>query len=192
MQRRRTTPQVNRPRSRPGIRRRLWMGALGILGLGIGASVLLAGGLFSSGETPEAEREVAPDFTVPTTEGTFTLSEQTGNVVVLYFAIPGCPTCVLEAPALARIQRELGNLGVKVVAINVNPLFDLGQWRNSWKRLGAGDVLWAQDINRIYITYGHVIGRGSTVIIDREGRISYRDSGPTLYPTLRAEMDKVL
>ena len=65
------------------------MGGLGILGLGIVASVLLAGGLFSSGETPEAEREVAPDFTLPTTEGTFTLSEQTGNVVILYFAIPG-------------------------------------------------------------------------------------------------------
>ncbi|MBI2856633.1 MAG: TlpA family protein disulfide reductase [Chloroflexi bacterium] len=185
-------PLVSRSPSRSGIGRRLWLAGVGVLGIGIVASLLLAGGLFSNEETPEAEREVAPDFTLPTTEGSFTLSEHLGDVVILYFAIPGCPTCSLQAPALGKIQRELENRGVSVVAINVHPLYDLVDWSGYWRGLGASDVLWAQDINRTYVSYGHVVGAGSTVIIDREGRISYRHAGPTLYPALRAEVDRVL
>ncbi|MBI2856631.1 MAG: hypothetical protein HYX93_07280 [Chloroflexi bacterium] len=79
-------PQVHRLTSRPGGGRRLWVGRLGILGLGMVAFILLAGGCSGSGA--QAKGELAPDFSIPSTEGTFTLSEQKGNLVFLFFSSP--------------------------------------------------------------------------------------------------------
>ena len=85
MLRHRRTPQVSRPRSQPGIRRRLRIGVLDVLALGMLVSLLLVVGC--SNDNGEAvQREVAPDFTVPSTEGSFTLSEQKGNVVFLFYS----------------------------------------------------------------------------------------------------------
>ena len=55
----------------------------------------------------------------------------------------------------------------------------------------AQDVLWAQDTSRTAITF-RAVALGTTIVIDRKGRISYHDAGPTSYVTLRAEVDKVL
>ena len=95
-------------------------------------------------------------------------------------------------PSLGRIQRELKDRGVKVVAVNVLPLYTLGQWRDYWvEHLGGEEVLWAQDTNRSAQAMG-VSTTGTSIIIDKKGRISYRHVGFATYETLRAEVDKVL
>lgn len=95
-------------------------------------------------------------------------------------------------PALGRIQRELGDRGVKVVAINILPLYTLDQWKDYWvEGLGGEEVLWAQDTNRSAQSIG-VVTTGTSIIVGREGRISYRHVGFATYETLRAEVDKVL
>lgn len=86
MLRRRRAPQVNRLPSKPGMRRLLWIGGLRILVLGIAAFFLVSCGSSSGGE--QAEGEAAPDFTIPTNAGNFTLSEQRGNVVFLFYSSP--------------------------------------------------------------------------------------------------------
>ena len=51
------------------------------------ASIVLASGLLQkSGQT---NGDLAPDITLATTEGNFHMSEQRGNVVVLYYSFPG-------------------------------------------------------------------------------------------------------
>ncbi|MBI2856632.1 MAG: hypothetical protein HYX93_07285 [Chloroflexi bacterium] len=95
-------------------------------------------------------------------------------------------------PHLGRIQRELKDRGVQVVAINFLALYTLQQWRDYWVlHLGGEEVLWAQDTNYSAQTMG-VTATGTSIIIDREGRVSYRHVGPATYKTFRAEVDKVL
>ena len=72
-------------------------------------------------------------------------------------------------------------------AINIMPQYPLYYWRET----GAGDVVWAQDERgAAAVAYG-VYSVGTTVIIDREGRVQYRDGYATSYETLKAEISKL-
>ena len=82
--------------------------------------------------------------------------------------------------------------GVEVVAINTQPFYDLQYWKSFWKSLGAGDVLWAQDTDYSAVVAYNALTLGTTIIIDRQGRIIYRDGGATSYDKLRAEIEKAL
>ena len=86
----------------------------------------------------------------------------------------------------------MADLGVEVVAINTQPFYGLQDWSIFWKNLGAGDVIWAQDTGNKAITAYNALTLGTTIIIDREGRIAYRDGGATSYAKLRDEVEKVL
>jgi hypothetical protein len=94
---------------------------------------------------------------------------------------------------LGRIQEEFGEQGVEVIAINMVPQNNLQEWRAYWKWLGAGDVVWAQDTpDGQAVKAYNIQALGTTVIIDRAGRVAYRDAASTSYKKLRAEVLKVL
>ncbi len=79
-----------------------------------------------------------------------------------------------------------------MVAINSSPWGSLEDWQKFWKSKGASDVIWAEDHEQEVVRLLQVVGLGTTIIIDRQGYISYRDSGATPYNTLRAEVENVL
>ncbi len=90
------------------------------------------------------------------------------------------------------VQREFGNQGVEVVAINQATQFSLDDWETFWRSTGALNVIWAQDTNLTATrTYG-VTALGTTIIIDRDGQIVYRDHKVTSQETLQSELGKVL
>ena len=90
------------------------------------------------------------------------------------------------------VQREFGNQGVEVVAINQAAQFSLDDWETFWRSTGALSVIWAQDTNLMATrTYG-VTALGTTIIIDRDGQIVYRDHKATSQETLQSEIEKVL
>lgn len=78
--------------------------------------------------------------------------------------------------------------------INLLPgLYTLEKWKTYWRRIGGGDeVLFAQDTGQRAADAFHVMRLGTTVVVDREGLVTYRDSGATPYDILRAEVDKAL
>jgi len=86
----------------------------------------------------------------------------------------------------------MADSGVEVVAINTQPFYNLQYWKTFWRSLGAGDVLWAQDSDYSAIAAYNVLNLGTTIIINRQGRIIYRDGGVTSYNKLRAEVEKAL
>lgn len=94
---------------------------------------------------------------------------------------------------MGKIQAEFGDQGLRVIAVNMVPQDSLQQWQAYWKQLGAGDVIWAQDTpdGRVVQAF-NIQGLGATVIIDRKGRVTYRDIGATSYNKLRTEVSKVL
>lgn len=73
------------------------------------------------------------------------------------------------------------------------PLISIEDWKEFWKSKDAGDVTWAQvDTEGELLQQFRVFRLGTTVIINREGHISYRDDGATPYEVLRAEVKKIL
>ncbi len=65
---------------------------------------------------------LAPDFTLPTTEGNkFALADalQRGPVVAAFFKI-SCPICQYTLPYLERLYRAYKNKGVTLVAVSQN------------------------------------------------------------------------
>ncbi len=90
------------------------------------------------------------------------------------------------------VQREFGDK-VEVVAINqASHLYSVDNWQQFWRSTGALNVTWAQDDNlQATKAYG-VIALGTTIVIDRKGRVVYRDEGVTSQTTLRSEVEKAL
>ena len=61
-----------------------------------------------------------------------------------------------------------------------------------WKSIGAGDVVWAQDSQRVTPREYEIIALGTEVIVDRQGTVTFRSDGPVGYERLEAEIEKVL
>lgn len=74
----------------------------------LGLIVVLAGSNLLTGCTSSGEKVAAPDFSLRGLDGgTYTLSEQEGKMVVLYFWAASCPPCVAKLPALAAMEENL-------------------------------------------------------------------------------------
>ena len=83
---------------------------------------------------------------------------------------------------------------MEVVAINyAADYYSISSWRDFWKALGGGDVVWAQDVGASAMRiYQAVLFAGTSVIVNRQGRVAYRDDGITSYEKYREEIEKVL
>ncbi len=108
----------------------------------------------------------APDFTVTDSERTVALKDLRGKVVVLNFWATWCPPCVEEMPSLVRMQRELKDKGVTVLAVSVDD--DARQYHQFLDK-NKVDLLTVRDprqqSNELYGTFKFP----ETYIIDRQG-----------------------
>lgn len=121
-----------------------------------------------------------------------TLAGLKGRVVVLNFWATWCEPCKKEMPDLSAIQNDYAALGVQVVGAagdeaaesakvlsfireyKVNFPVWIGATTENMKRFGLGEVLPA------------------TVIVDKEGKIVWREIGIIQPDVLRKELDKLL
>ena len=90
------------------------------------------------------------------------------------------------------MQQEFRSQGVQVLAINTAPWIPVEDWRDFWRSKGAADVSWVNDVGQQMLKSFEVTSLGTTIIIDRQGRVSYRDAGATPYDVLRTEIEKTL
>ena len=79
-----------------------------------------------------------------------------------------------------------------MVAINTAVWSSLEEWRDFWRSLGADDVLWATDADQGLVRLYQVLTLGTTIIIDRQGHVSYRDGGATPYEVLYSQVKELL
>ncbi len=93
---------------------------------------------------------------------------------------------------MGKIQQEFGDRGVSVVAINTAPFSSLEEWKRFWRSKKAADVIWATDLDQELVRLFRVYSLGTTIIIDRQGRISYKDGGATPYSTLLSQVEPLL
>ena len=93
---------------------------------------------------------------------------------------------------LARIQTKYRSRGLEVIAVNLLLSAPLDYWRQYWRRVGGGDVVYAQDTRREAVRALQIQTAGATVVIDRQGRIVWRDLYATPYEQLQAAVEKAL
>lgn len=170
-----------------------WL-VFGALAVAAAAVVLLA----SPGGSPEVETAgpPAPDVTLPVAGGSeFTLANHRGQVVVLDFMAPGCPSCAAEVPVLRKVAETFGDQVVVVVvdvsgatAEYLEPLTDYYQ-----EELGGGDqlVVGVDQGLKTAVDY-EVQALGTTVVVDREGNIVFRDQETTPFEMLDAVVREAL
>ena len=93
---------------------------------------------------------------------------------------------------MGRIQREFQDRGVKIVAVNTAPWSSLAEWKDFWKSKGGGDVVWATDGTQAVVNLFRVATLGTTIIIDLQRHVSYRDGGATSYEILKTQVERAL
>ena len=118
----------------------------------------------------------APDFTLPGTEGTFTLSEHRGERVILLF-YPGdnTPVCTRQFCSYRDDPETLDDLGALVVGVSSQ---DLDSHEMFTAKHGLNVPLLADTDSAVAKSYGaHQRLRGtrrSVVIVDEEGIVRHR------------------
>ncbi len=68
----------------------------------------------------------APPFSLDLLDGKQLVSDDLkGKTYLLYFWFSGCPPCVRTAPHLVELQKQFGNRGFTVIAVNADRLLEL-------------------------------------------------------------------
>ena len=129
--------------------------------------------------------DLAPDFMVPTLEGgTFVLSDQRGRPSIIFIMAYWCGTCIPEARALAQIHEEYGE-AVSILALDVDPSSSTDALTQFKANSGNADYVWAFDVGQEVVRNYEIPSLDTTIILDPEGYVVYRDAYPTAYRTLK-------
>jgi peroxiredoxin len=142
------------------------------------ALTLLALVLAASGAclTAQEENTPAPDFSVKDLKGNpISLSSYKGKVLVLNFWATWCPPCREEIPDFIEVYKSLNGQGLEILGLSVDrvPPGKLLEWIAK-AGINYPIVMATDEIVEAYQP-GKFIP--STIIVDRHGRIRYRNSG---------------
>lgn len=115
-----------------------------------------------------------------------------GRVVVLNFWATWCEPCKKEMPDLAGIQNEYGPLGVQLIGAAGDAITDSAKVFKFSREFKVNFPVWlgasTEDMRRFGV--GEVLP--ATVIIDRNGKIVWREIGIIKPAELRKELDRLL
>ena len=115
-----------------------------------------------------------------------------GRVVVLNFWATWCEPCKKEMPDLSAIQNDYAPLGVQVIGATADEAADGAKILKFTREFKVNFPVWVgtktEDMERFGV--GSVLP--ATVIIDREGKIVWREIGIIKPDILRKELDKLL
>jgi peroxiredoxin len=129
----------------------------------------------------------APEFTAPTTNGQ-DFSLPVDKPAVLFFMAGWCTTCYAEAAALARIELEYGD-DVAILAISPDPSDNVDALRQFADQVGARYGFVHDKDGTLTAALG-IQALDTTVVVDADGIIVFRDSVPTEEPILREALAK--
>ncbi len=134
------------------------------------------------------ESRLAPAVSLTTLDGErLTLASLRGRPVLVNFWATSCRTCVRDMPELMRLHRELGPRGLTIIAVAMpydppSRVLTMAQERRIPYPIALdvqGEVLRA---------FGDVPGTPTTYLINSEGRIIERHTGPLDFEILRARI----
>ncbi|MGP5078662.1 TlpA family protein disulfide reductase [Brachybacterium alimentarium] len=147
-----------------------------------------------STEIPPADRSGPLEFSGITYEGEeFAVAGHRGELLVVNVWYAACPPCRKEAPDLREISQEYAGQGVRFIGINLRD--EAGPALAFEEGYGITyPSLPDLDAEIMFTLRGQVAPNAvpSTLVMDREGRVSARISGAIDPSTLRSMIDRVL
>lgn len=122
----------------------------------------------------------------------FDLAEKRGEVVAFYFIAGWCSTCIPEAQAWSELYPAYRDKGVELLLVSADPNDTPQTIERFWRAAGIDPLPVAIDRRGEITRALNISALDSTVIIDREGKVAYRDAVPTDAETLEKELKEVL
>jgi len=160
----------------------------------------------SSNETvetkPAAKKETSapatvgsyrPEFSLPDIEGASRkLSEWDGKVLVVNFWATWCPPCRKETPAFVELQDKYGDKGLQFIGVAIDEKDNVEDFADTY---GVNYPMLLGDLEAINTSkaYGNRFGTlPYTVIVDRQGKISFIQRGELLKTTAEEKIKALL
>ncbi len=132
----------------------------------------------------------APDFNLKTLDGKqVSPSSFKGKPVILWFMALSCPSCYAQADIVKQISTEYKD---KVDVMVIDILGDTNAaLQNFIANFGSSDWKVTVDTDKVSIKYGITV-TDSTVILDGNGNIVYKNLGPATYQSIKDAIYKAL
>ncbi len=147
----------------------------------------------SNRESARSEAVATTDFRVTTLGGDeFHLTDKRGRVVALYFMASWCGTCIPEAQVWSELYPAYRERGLELLMVSADPNDTPATIERFRRTAGIDPLPWAIDRTGAVARSLGVRALDSTVLIEREGQVVFRDAVPTDSKTLRDELEKVL
>ncbi len=118
-----------------------------------------------------------------------TVRVRKGKPGALFFFAGWCGSCVPEATALDRVQRELG-ARVAITAIDSDPSDAIESIRQFQQQVGSPRYPFVWDSSGDLGTQFAVRALDTTIVYDATRKVVFRDAAPTDEETLRAALRK--
>ncbi|MBK6587241.1 MAG: TlpA family protein disulfide reductase [Acidobacteria bacterium] len=115
-----------------------------------------------------------------------------GRVVVLNFWATWCEPCKKEMPDLSAIQNDYAALGVQVIGASGDAASDSAKVLKFIREYKLNFPVWVGTATTDMERFGVGTVLPATVIIDRDGKIVWREIGIIKPAELRKELDKLL
>lgn len=147
------------------------------LGLGLGglAGAWLEPARARSAAAAPAVGELAPDFTLRTTDGrAMRLAEQRGQVVMINFWASWCAPCRVEMPHLQRLHEQYRAAGFLLLGVSVDD--DAARAVQAAQRAGVTFAVLLDTDKSVSARYD-LRTMPSTVLVDRDGRLRHVHRG---------------
>jgi len=118
------------------------------------------------------------EFTLPDLNGVkHNITEWQGNVIILNFWATWCPPCQKETPLFVDLQEEYGKRGVQFIGVAIDDPQKVVDFTDTYG-VNYPMLVGAEDAISIAKQYGNRFGSlPYTVVINRQGKISYIQNG---------------
>jgi thiol-disulfide isomerase/thioredoxin len=144
-----------------------------------------------------------PDFSLKTLDGKqVSLESFKGKPLVLWFMATWCPSCVGQAGAIKQVSSEYGNK-INVLVIDLWAAQNIGQSAQGLNAESGNDLQafiakygssqWNAALDTVGLTIKYGITQvDSTVVVDGNGNIVFKNVGPSGYQPLKDALAKVV
>ena len=115
-----------------------------------------------------------------------------GRVVVLNFWATWCEPCKKEMPDLSAIQNDYAALGVQVIGAAGDEAAEAAKVLKFTREFKVNFPVWVGATTEVMQRFGVGSVLPATVIVNKEGKIVWREIGIIKADVLRKELDKLL